>query len=179
MLYIILGIIMVFFAWMQAAFGKMQKFKNEARTQWVRVDALLQTRSHLILKILELADEFEVKERDLLAEIYELEGGYCKSNDREVVSECAEKITPLLDRMLQLIDQYPQLADNEEFRELKEDLLELEDEIDVQSSHYNKFINLYNSHLANPSLRLQFAILGAPVLKGLHIRPENVSEDSE
>ena len=119
MLYIILGIVMVVFAWMQAAFGKMQKFKNDARVQWVRIDALLQTRSQFILKILEFADENGLEAGELLAEIYELGGGYCKAEDREVISACAENVTPLLDKLIELIDGNAQLKDNTDYLELK------------------------------------------------------------
>jgi len=171
MLYIILGIIMVFWAWMQAAMGKLQKYKKDAREQWVRVDALLQTRSRYILALLELADEKGLEERELLAEIYELGGGYCSSDDREVISECAEAVTPLVDELLRRAHGYPALEEDEEFRKLTANLSELEEEIELQSSRYNRFIDLYNEHRESPGIRLQVAILGAIPLKGIHIRP--------
>ncbi|MEL7656861.1 MAG: LemA family protein [Bacillota bacterium] len=170
MLYIILGIAMVIYAWMHAAFGKSQKFKNEARNQWVRINALLQTRSQYILAMLELAHENDIQAGDLLAEIYELGGGYCKADDREIVSEYAENVTPLLDQLLELAERNSSLAENKDFQELKENLAELEEEIEIQSSKYNHFIDLYNEHLSNPKYKLQFIILGAPTLKGIHIK---------
>lgn len=170
MLYIILGIVMVFWAWMQAAMGKLQRYKKDARAQWVRVDALLQTRAQYILELLELADEKGLDARDLLSEIYELGGGYCKSDDREVISACAEKATPLVDRFLELAQEYPDLYEDNEFRLLADNLTELEGEIEIQSGKYNHFINLYNEHREKPSIRLQIAILGAIPLKGIHLR---------
>ncbi len=173
MLYIILGIIMVFIAWMQAAMGNLQKHKKDARAQWVRVDALLKTRSQYILELLETADEKGLEEADLLAEIYELGGGYCQSEDREIISEYAENVTPLVDRLLTLAHGYPDLKDDRRFRELEENLTELEEEIDVQSEKYNRFIGLYNEHRLKPGIRPQIAILGAIPLKGIHIRHNN------
>lgn len=173
MLYIILGIVMVFWAWMQAAMGQLQKHKKDARAQWVRVNALLQPRSRYILELLELADEKGLEARDLMAEIYELGGGYCSSDDREEISACAEKVTPLADRLLELAHSHPALTDDEEFRELETNLKELEEEIEIQSDRYNHFIDLYNAHREKPSLRLQIAILGAIPLKGIQLRPQN------
>ncbi len=171
MLYIILGIIMVFWAWMQAAAGKLQKYKRDARSQWVRVDALLKTRSGYILELLELADQKGLDAGELLADIYELGGGYCCSDDREVISECAENVTPLVDRFLELAHLNPSLSEDEEFRELEESLAELEDELKLQSERYNGFIDLYNEHREKPSIRLQIKILGAIPLKGIYIEP--------
>ncbi len=170
MLYIILGIIMVVFAWMQAAFGKMQKYKKDVRTQWVRIDALLQTRSQYIMQLLELADENNLEAGDLLSEIYELGGGYCKSEDREIISACAENVTPLLDKLFECVDENSDLKNDREYLELKNNLMELEEEIEIQSEQYNYFIDSYNRHIDTPSLRFQVAILGAPHLKDIHIR---------
>ncbi len=173
MLYVILGIIMVFWAWMQAAMGPLQKHKKDARAQWVRVNALLQSRSRFILELLELADEKGLEAQELMAAIYELGGGCCRSDDREEISACAEAVTPLADELLELAHGYPALADDEEFRELEDSLAELEEEIEIQSDRYNHFIDLYNAHREKPGIRLQIAILGAIPLKGIHLRSEN------
>ncbi|QOX64248.1 hypothetical protein FRZ06_13315 [Anoxybacterium hadale] len=170
MLYIILGIIMVFLAWMQAAYGKMQKYKNEARTLWIRIDSLLQTRSQYILQLLELADDYGLKAAELLSELFDLGGGYCKSDDREVTSAQAEAATPLIDKLLLLADDSVDMKEDSSYLELKNELKDVEEEIELQSEKYNQFIDLYNRHIETPSLRIQFSILGAPHLKGIHIR---------
>lgn len=174
MLYIILGIVMVFWAWMQAAMGKLQKYKKDARAQWVRIDALLQTRARYILELLEMTHEKGLEAGDLLAEIYELGGGYCRSDDREVISECAENVTPLVDRLLAYANGYPALNEDSGYRELKENLAELEAELEIQSSKYNQWIDLYNEHRQKPGIRLQIRILGPIPLKGIYIRHDEI-----
>lgn len=169
MLYIILGIVMVFWAWMQAAMGNLQRHKKDARAQWVRVDALLKTRSRYILELLELADQKGLEAGDLLTEIYELNGGYCNADDREVISARAEDVTPLVDRLLAIAHQSPAMKEEEEFLELESSLMEVEEEIELQGDRYNHFINLYNEHREKPGLRLQMKILGAIPLKGMDI----------
>jgi len=173
MLYIVLGIIMVFWAWMQAAAGQLQKHKKEARAQWVRVDALLKTRAEYILELLTLAHESGLESDDLFAEIYELEGGYCASCDREVISACAENVTPLLDRLLELTEGFRPLRENEQYREITSGLADLEEEVEIQSERYNHYIDLYNRHREKPVLRPQMVILGAIPLKGIHIERGN------
>ena len=175
MLYVIFGILMVFWAWMQAAMGKLQKYKKDARAQWVRVDALLRTRSQYILELLALADEKGLDAGELLAEIYELGGGYCRSDDREVISACAEDVTPLLDQLLVLAYGYQPLKEDEAFHELDSSLTELDDEIEIQSDRYNHFIDLYNQHREKSSVHLQMMILGAIPLKGIHIRSKSLT----
>lgn len=170
MMYIILGIVMVFWAWMQAAMSKLQKYKKEARAQWIRVDALLQTRAQYILGLLELVDHKGLEAGELLADIYDLGGGWCRSDDREVISECAEKVTPMVDRLLEMAHKDPALSEDDTFRELESNLADTEAEIEVQSERYNHSIDLYNEHRERPAIRPQIMILGAIPLRGIHIR---------
>jgi|GEM_PF-1821919 Uncharacterized conserved protein len=176
MLYVVLGIIMVFWAWMQAAMGKLQKYKRDARAQWVRVDALLQTRSQYVLDLLEQASEQGLDADELMAEIYDLGGGYCKSEDREAISACAEKAAPLIDRFLALAHEFTPLKEDKEFKELEEGLAELEEEMEAQCKNYNQFIDLYNKHREKPALRPQMMILGAIPLRGIHIVLKNLAD---
>jgi Uncharacterized conserved protein len=170
MLYIILGIIIVVFAWMQAASGRMQKYKRDASTQWVRIDDLLQTRSSYILNLLELLNDEEFEEKDLLAEIHDLEGGYSSSDDREVVSAQAEAVTPLLDRMIEALEQKPKMRENEKIVSLVNELADLEKNIEMESERYNYSIDHYNKHIEMPGVRLQVKAHGATHLKGFHVR---------
>jgi hypothetical protein len=170
MMYIILGIIMVFWAWMQAAMSKLQKYKKEARAQWIRVDALLQTRAQYILELLELINKKGLEAGELPADIYDLGGGWCSSDDREVISECAEKVTPMVDRLLALAHEDSALSEDEALRELEGNLADAEEEIEVQSERYNHFIDLYNAHRERPAIRPQIMIMGAIPLRGIHIR---------
>lgn len=177
MMYIVLGVVMIVFAWMQAAYAKLKLYKNEAREAWVRIDASLQTRSEYIFRLLELAEEQDFPNRELLSDMFDLDGGYAHSDDREDVSASAEAITPLLDRLFDEARDWAGLADNAEFQERKADLLELEEDIADQSMKYNNSINLYNKHREKPSLKLQMAILGAIPLKGFHIRRYSLEGD--
>lgn len=161
---------MVFFAWMQMALGKLQKYKNQARAQWTRIDAMLQSRAGYVIRLLEIAEKYGFHDRNLMAEIYDLSGGYVESSDREVVSEGAEKVTPLLTRFLALTGQLPAMAEDEEALGLKNDLFELEDEIMALSETYNQAINAHNAHRAKPSLKFQIAILGAIELREFHMK---------
>ena len=170
MVSIILGIVMVVYAWMHLAYGMMQKHKNDARAQWIRVNALLKTRSDYILKLLALLSDSGFEDRELLAEIYELDGGYSQSDDREVVSAKAESVTPLLDQIFVIVKKFDQIIDNKEIQELISELFDIEDNIIFESAKYNKSIDLYNVHREKPSLKLQVAILGATKLKGFYIR---------
>jgi hypothetical protein len=122
---------------------------------------------------LELIDEKGLEAGDLPAEIYELGGGWRKSDDREVISECAEKVTPLVDRLLALAREYPALSKDAAFRDLERNLADTEEEIELQSGRYNHFIDLYNAHRERPAIRPQIMILGAIPLRGIQIRPGN------
>jgi len=84
-----------------------------------------------------------------------------------------------LDRLLELADRNPALGEVEAFQDLKLNLTELEEDIEIQSSRYNHSIDLYNEHLSNPRYKLQFAILGAPALNGIHLKSKYLSVEED
>lgn len=170
MVYIILGTVMIIYAWMHLAYGMMQKHKNEARAQWIRINALLQTRSDYVLKLIALLHDNGFEDSELLAEIYDLDGGYSQSNDREIISARAEDVTPLLDQLFEEVKQDGRLDKNKDIQELISELIDLEDNIKFESTKYNKNIDIYNAHRQKPSLKLQVSILGAVPLRGFYIR---------
>ncbi len=168
MLYVVFGVIVVVFAWLQAAYGKMQKYKKQARSQWIRIDGLLQTRSQYILKMIQLAHESGMKSA-ILGDIYELDGGYRSYEDREDSSAFAEQIAIKISEFLLETKQIESLKANEEFQELEDDLIELSEDLILQCDRYNQWIDLYNQHIQKPNLRVQISILGAPALKGIDL----------
>ena len=170
MVYIILGTVMIIYAWMHLAYGMMQKHKNEARAQWIRINALLQTRSDYVLKLIALLHDNGFEDSELLAEIYDLDGGYSQSNDREIISARAEDVTPLLDQLFEEVKQDGRLDKNKDIQELISELIDLEDNIKFERTKYNKNIDIYNAHRQKPSLKLQVSILGAVPLRGFYIR---------
>jgi len=155
---IIIGIILVIVGWLQFAYGKLMRFKREARTAWVRIEVMIKARAAALLNLLELLDEKGIQEPEM-AEIFEMDGGYRPSQDREDISALAEEVTPYVYSLFEKCRAEGILEEEiQEIEEMDEELLKM-------AESYNKSIYAHNDIIGWKKYRLQIMVLKPQVLK--------------
>lgn len=154
----VIGIVLVIVGWLQFAYGKLMRFKKEARTAWIRIEVLVKARAEALLDLLEMLDEKGVQEPEM-AEIYEMNGGYRPSQDREDISELAEEVTPFAYSLFKKCREAGLLED--EIREIKE----MDEELRKMGESYNRSIYNHNDIIGWKKYRLQILVLKPQILK--------------
>lgn len=160
---VIIGIILVIVGWLQFAYGKLMRFKKEARTSWVRIEVMIRARAEALMELLELLDEKAVQETEM-AEIFEMDGGYRPSQDREDISALAEAVTPHAYSLFKKCREAGILE--EEIREIEE----MDEELEKMAEGYNKSIHSHNDIIGWKKYRLQIMVLKPQVLKDFVLR---------
>lgn len=155
---IIIGIILVIVGWLQFAYGKLMRFKREARTNWVRIEVMIRARAEALLELLTLLDEKGIQEPEM-AEIFEMDGGYRPSEDREDISTLAEEVTPYAYSLFKKCRDAGMLE--EEIQEIEE----MDEELEKMAEGYNRSIHSHNDIIGWKKYRLQIMILKPQVLK--------------
>lgn len=155
---IIIGIILVIVGWLQFAYGKLMRFKREARTNWVRIEVMIRARAEALLELLTLLDEKGIQEPEM-AEIFEMDGGYRPSEDREEISTLAEEVTPYAYSLFKKCRDAGMLE--EEIQEIEE----MDEELEKMAEGYNRSIHSHNDIIGWKKYRLQIMILKPQVLK--------------
>lgn len=155
---IIIGIILVIVGWLQFAYGKLMRFKREARTSWVRIEVMIRARAEALLELLTLLDEKGIQEPEM-AEIFEMDGGYRPSEDREEISTLAEEVTPYAYSLFKKCRDAGMLE--EEIQEIEE----MDEELEKMAEGYNRSIHSHNDIIGWKKYRLQIMILKPQVLK--------------
>ena len=155
---LIIGIILVIVGWLQFAYGKLMRFKREARTAWVRIEVMIRARAEALLELLTLLDEKGIQEPEM-AEIFEMDGGYRPSEDREDISTLAEEVTPYAYSLFKKCRDAGMLE--EEIQEIEE----MDEELEKMAEGYNRSIHSHNDIIGWKKYRLQIMILKPQVLK--------------
>lgn len=155
---IIIGTILVIVGWLQFAYGKLMRFKREARTSWVRIEVMIRARAEALLELLTLLDEKGIQEPEM-AEIFEMDGGYRPSEDREDISTLAEEVTPYAYSLFKKCRDAGMLE--EEIQEIEE----MDEELEKMAEGYNRSIHSHNDIIGWKKYRLQIMILKPQVLK--------------
>jgi len=108
--------------------------------------------------LLTLLDEKGIQEPEM-AEIFEMDGGYRPSEDREDISTLAEEVTPYAYSLFKKCRDAGMLE--EEIQEIEE----MDEELEKMAEGYNRSIHSHNDIIGWKKYRLQIMILKPQVLK--------------
>ena len=150
--YIVFGFILVVMGWLEFAYSKLMRRKREATENWGRIEAMIKARSFAVLELLELVSNQDIIEPEMEI-LYKMKGGYCISEDRDLVAEMAEKATPFLYSLIEKLKT--KNIDNQKAAEI----LEMDEELEVMASSFNKYVYLHNEIIGWKKYKLQIMIL--------------------
>ena len=159
---IVVGTILVVIGWIEFAYAKLMRYKREARNSWPKLEALIKARSGAILKLLEKVAEKGIFEEEM-EKLFDQNGGFIDSRDREKVSEAAELSTPTLYSLLE------KLKPIEELKDEVDEILEMNDELEVMSKTYNESIKNHNNIIDMKKYKYQILLLNPEKLKDFDI----------
>lgn len=162
---IVVGVILVVIGWMEFAYAKLMRFKREARTNWIKVDAMLKARSRTALNLLEALRERDILEPEM-GEIFELDGGYRETEDRDIKAELSEKVTPHLYSLLNKLKVsglvLPEI----------EEILENDAELEKMAEKYNESIRAHNAIIDLKKYKYQIMLLRPNRLRDFELKRE-------
>lgn len=156
---------MVVIGWMEFAYAKLMRYKREARTAWIKIDAMLKARSTAALSLLEDAEKLGILEPEM-AEIFELDGGYTQEGDREKASEYAEKVTPHLYSLMEKFERADVLRDE------VQEILEMDLELEKMATPYNGSVRAHNDIIGLKKYKYQIALLKPDMLRDFQLKRE-------
>jgi hypothetical protein len=93
--YIVFGFILFVMGWLEFTLSRLMRRKREAGENWVRIETMLKARALAILEFTETVENLGIMEPEIES-LYKMKGGYTISEDRDLVAEMAEKVTPFL-----------------------------------------------------------------------------------
>lgn len=130
--------------WLVWAFNRLVQDRNLLREGWSGIDVQLKTRHNLILNLAETVKAYAAYEQSLFKAIAELRAG---SGEEARPAQAAVRENALTDNLrglLALAENYPDLKASENFLNLQQRLVEIEDRIQMARRYYNGAARNYN-----------------------------------
>lgn len=145
MLYIIIGIVLLILVYILYTYNSIVKSNNIVKEAFSTMDVYLKKRIDLIPNIVETVKAYAKHEKETLEEVIKL-----RNNDYENMTDIKkilhnEKITKNLSKVMALAENYPELKANDNFIELSNQLISVEDDIANARKYYNGCVRLYNN----------------------------------
>lgn len=149
--------------------GLVNSYKKVERSKSL-VDIFLKKRFDLIPNLVETVKAYSKYEEDVLEKITSLRNGYSK----EANDEDAKELNKYYQNCVALIEAYPDLKASENYLNLQDALIEVEDEIQASRRIYSTDIMRYNTKIQTFPTNIFAAIFGYKAVEPLSFEVEDV-----
>ena len=122
---------------------------------WSGIEVQLKRRANLIPNLVETVRAYASHERRLFQEITEARSSLQQAKSPGPSARANMELSLVLGRLLAVAENYPQLRASENFKELQQELFDIEEKIAYARHFYNRITQDYNTRIASfPSLIL-------------------------
>lgn len=171
-LYIIIAIIVVFLILIFITYNKFVKLNNRVKEAFATMDVYLKKRWELIPNIVETVKGYAKHETTTLEEVINLRNSsYDNMSDNEKINTNV-KLTSGINRIMALAEAYPELKANENFKDLSDQLIRIEDEIANSRKYYNATVREFNNKVEMFPSNIIAKIFGYKVKEMFEANPE-------
>ncbi len=144
-LYIIIAIVVVLLIAFLVAYNGFVKENNKVKEAFATMDVYLKKRWDLIPNIVETVKGYAKHEKETLEEVIKLRNGtYDNMSDDEKI-KANEKLSSGISKIMALAEAYPELKANDNFKDLSNQLVKVEDEIANSRKYYNATVRDFNN----------------------------------
>lgn len=147
--YIILGVvilvIIILVAWIIKTYNNLVQLRNKVKDQWSQVDVQLKKRFDLIPNIVETVKGYAKHEKDTLKAVIEARNVALGAKTPGDEMNADNQLSGALNKLLALSEAYPELKADSNFKNLQENLKDVEDKISFARQFYNDTVLTYNN----------------------------------
>ena len=129
--------------WTIVTFNRLIRRRNLMREGWSGIDVQLKRRHTLIPNLVETVKAYSRHEKLLLEKVAALRGG---ADDEDIHQRVTREnaLTDQLKTLFALAEAYPDLKADRNYRQLMEQLADIEDQIQYARRYYNGAVRDYN-----------------------------------
>lgn len=147
--YIILGvvilIIIILVVWIIMTYNNLVQLRNKVKDQWSQVDVQLKKRFDLIPNIVETVKGYAKHENDTLTAVVEARNIALGAKTPGDEMNADNQLSAALNKLIALSEAYPELKADSNFKNLQENLKEVEDKISFARQFYNDSVLKYKN----------------------------------
>jgi len=131
--------------WGVLIFNRLVRLRNHVRAGLSDIDVQLQLRHDLVPRLVEAVRGYARHERGVLDEVTELRGRALSAGDTRDRDAAESALAGRLSRLVLLAEDYPDLKADGNFRQLMDELVKIEDQLQHARRFYNGAVRQYNT----------------------------------
>ncbi len=147
MLTVLVLILMAVVVWGAFSFNRLVRLRNQVRTAWADIDVQLRRRHDLVPQLVAAVKGYASHERGVLTAVTELRAQAVALTSPSKLGQVEGALEQALTQLFALKEAYPDLKANENFLDLQNGLVEVEDHLQYARRFYNGAVRDYNTAL--------------------------------
>jgi LemA protein len=141
--------VLVLLVWTVWTYNRLIMRRNRVETAWADVDVQLTRRHDLIPNLVKVVRAYAEHEAGTLTEVTQLRSHAIAEQSPAKLGEIEGDIEQLLSRLLILKEDYPDLKADENFAQLSDKLVEVEDHLQYARRYYNGAVRDLNTQIGS------------------------------
>lgn len=162
--YVIIGIIVVviilLISWFISTYNKLVQLRNKVNDQWSQVDVQLKRRFDLIPNIVETVKGYAKHEKDTLEAVINARNSAISAKNSNEEMNADNQLSGALNKLFALSESYPELKSDANFKNLQDNLKEVEDKISFARQFYNDTVLKYKNAIETFPIVLIAGMMG-------------------
>ena len=142
--YIVIGILLIIFVYILILYNTFVRLNNKVDEAFSTMDVYLKKRWDIIPNIVETVKSYAKYEKDTFENVIQLRNNYDNLSNEEKI-KINESLSNNVNKIMILVESYPDLKANQNFKNLSNQLVKIEDDIANARKYYNGTVRIYNN----------------------------------
>jgi LemA protein len=138
---------LILLAWVVFVFNRLIRLRNQVRTAWADIDVQLMRRHDLVPQLVSAVQGYASHEKGLLQTVTELRAQAVATASPARLGAVETSLEQALSRLFALKEAYPDLKASDNFAQLQQQLVEVEDHLQYARRFYNGAVRDYNTSI--------------------------------
>lgn len=143
-----------------AIYNQLVRDRNQTAAAWSDIDVQLKRRHTLVPQLVTTVKAYSDHERATMEAVTELRSQSENASDLGQKAVLEEGITSAVQRLIVLAEAYPDLKADQNFRQLQQELTDIEDHLQYARRFYNGSVRVLNTHIQSFPQVLLAGVLG-------------------
>jgi LemA protein len=143
--WIIVAIIVVALLYGIAIYNRLVRQRALVREGFSGITVQLRRRADLVPNLVSTVEGYATHERDVLTEVTAHRGDAIKPGSVQATAQADNAFTAMLGRLIAVAEAYPDLKADANFRQLQDELSEIEEELQGARRYYNATVRDLNT----------------------------------
>ena len=145
--WIAIAVITVVAIWAIAIYNRLVRLRALVREGFSGITVQLRRRADLVPNLVSTVEGYATHEREVLTEVTAHRTDQMKAGGVAATAEAGTAFSAMLGRLMAVAEAYPDLKADENFRQLQDELSEIEEELQGARRYYNATVRDLNTRI--------------------------------